>query len=185
MVPTSPRPRVRHPGCSATFRPASSRTVDSQVSERAIQRTDFRRRVVRRGVFRPVSTPPVAPGNSASAVTSLSSKSTSHPSTCASSSGSAGVLAAAFGVFLACFGPRARVTRFAGARDVFAMRPGKYGCGPHPRHRPLVLQARPFHRELVTASDRPSAVAMIVIITAYDDERARARVEAIEPILLC
>ena len=58
-------------------------------------------------------------------------------------------------------------------------------AGRIPAIGPWCYQARPFHRELVTASDRPSAVAMIVVITACDDERARARVEAIEPILLC
>src|SRR5687767_12449377 len=34
----SPCPRVRQPGCSATFRPASSNTSGSQVSEKAMLR---------------------------------------------------------------------------------------------------------------------------------------------------
>src|SRR5688572_5308271 len=36
-TPTSPRPRVFQPGCSATFTPASSRTFGNQVSENAME----------------------------------------------------------------------------------------------------------------------------------------------------
>lgn len=36
IAPTSPRPRFRQPGCSATLRPASNRTRGNQVREKGI-----------------------------------------------------------------------------------------------------------------------------------------------------
>jgi hypothetical protein len=39
IAPTSPRPRSRQPGCSATLRPASNRTRGNQVREKGISLT--------------------------------------------------------------------------------------------------------------------------------------------------